>query len=170
MDRSRFVRARAAFAFGLLLPRRPCAARAQDPAGRRTADRSPGRPGAAPRDLRPVARRGARRFADRQRQRPHRLRFRRQCLPGLFAGIPPGLRARHRRRQSTSTSDLRSTTWEGADAKSFKFTSQNFVDQSLVDSVDGHAEHDAAKTAVDLDKPQQKTSISTPASCSRPST
>ena len=55
-----------------------------------------------------------------------------------------------------STSDLRSTTWEGADAKSFKFTSQNFVDQNLVDTVDGHAEHDATKTAVDLDKPQQK--------------
>jgi EipB-like len=56
-----------------------------------------------------------------------------------------------------STSDLRSTTWEGADAKAFKFTSQNFVDENLVDSVDGHAEHDATKTAVDLDKPQQKT-------------
>ncbi len=55
-----------------------------------------------------------------------------------------------------STSDLRSTTWEGADAKSFKFTSQNFVDQNLVDSVDGHAEHDATQTAVNLDKPQQK--------------
>jgi EipB-like len=55
-----------------------------------------------------------------------------------------------------STSDLRSTTWEGADAKSFKFTSQNFVDQNLVDSVDGHAEHDATNTAVDLDKPQQE--------------
>ena len=56
-----------------------------------------------------------------------------------------------------STSDLRSTTWEGADAKSFKFTSENFVDENLVDSVDGHAEHDASKTAVDLSKPQQKT-------------
>jgi EipB-like len=55
-----------------------------------------------------------------------------------------------------STSDLRSTTWEDAAAKSFKFTSQNFVDESLVDSVDGHAEHDATKTAVDLDKPQQR--------------
>ncbi len=55
-----------------------------------------------------------------------------------------------------STSDLRSTTWEGADAKSFKFTSENFVDENLVDAVDGHAEHDATKTAVDLDKPQQK--------------
>ena len=56
----------------------------------------------------------------------------------------------------TSTSDLRSTTWEGADAKNFKFTSQNFVDQSLVDTVDGHAEHDPSKTAVNLEKPQPK--------------
>ncbi len=55
-----------------------------------------------------------------------------------------------------STSDLRSTTWEGADAKNFKFTSQNFVDDNLVDSVDGHAEHDATKTAVDLSKPEQR--------------
>jgi rhodanese-related sulfurtransferase len=56
-----------------------------------------------------------------------------------------------------STSDLRSTTWESADAKGFKFTSENFVDENLVDSVDGHAEHDATKTAVDLSKPQEKT-------------
>jgi hypothetical protein len=55
-----------------------------------------------------------------------------------------------------STSDLRSTTWEGADAKSFKFTSQNFVDENLVDSVDGRAEREASKTAVALEKPQQK--------------
>jgi envelope integrity protein B len=55
-----------------------------------------------------------------------------------------------------STSDLRSTTWEGADAKNFKFTSENFVNQNLVDAVDGHAQHDSNKTAVDLSKPQQK--------------
>jgi len=55
-----------------------------------------------------------------------------------------------------STSDMRSTTWEGADAKSFKFTSENFVDQNLVDSVDGRAERGAAKTAVDLRKPEPK--------------
>jgi EipB-like len=55
-----------------------------------------------------------------------------------------------------STSDLRSTTWEGADAKTFKFTSQNFIDESLVDSVDGHAEHDPTKTAVALEKPGPK--------------
>jgi EipB-like len=55
-----------------------------------------------------------------------------------------------------STSDLRSTTWEGADAKSFKFTSQNFVDENLIDSVDGHADREPTKTAVALEKPRQK--------------
>jgi hypothetical protein len=55
-----------------------------------------------------------------------------------------------------STSDLRSTTWEGADAKSYKFTSQNFVDENLVDSVDGHAEHGATQTTVSLSKPEHK--------------
>ena len=55
-----------------------------------------------------------------------------------------------------TTSDLRSTTWEGADAKNFKFASQNFLDQNLVDSIDGHAKHGAAGTAVDLLKPEQK--------------
>jgi hypothetical protein len=56
-----------------------------------------------------------------------------------------------------ATSDLRSTTWEGADAKSFKFTSQNFVNDNLVDTVDGHAERGPDETAVDLSKPEQKT-------------
>jgi hypothetical protein len=56
-----------------------------------------------------------------------------------------------------STSDLRSTTWEGADAKSFKFTSQNFVNDNLVDTVDGQAERRSDETAVDLAKPEQKT-------------
>jgi hypothetical protein len=55
-----------------------------------------------------------------------------------------------------STSDLRSTTWEGPGSKSFKFASQNFVDENLVDAVDGHAERDTGKTAVDLQKPQRK--------------
>jgi hypothetical protein len=55
-----------------------------------------------------------------------------------------------------STSDLRSTTWEGGDAKSFKFSSQNFVDDNLVDTVDGNAQHDAKKTEVDLRKPEHR--------------
>jgi hypothetical protein len=56
-----------------------------------------------------------------------------------------------------STSDLRSTTWEAADAKSFKFTSQNFINDNLVDTVDGHAERGPDETAVDLAKPEPKT-------------
>jgi len=56
-----------------------------------------------------------------------------------------------------STSDLRSTTWEGGDAKSFKFSSQNFVNEDLVDTVDGHAERSASETAVDLNKPERRT-------------
>jgi hypothetical protein len=55
-----------------------------------------------------------------------------------------------------STSDLRSTTWEGGDAKSFKFTSENFVDDNLVDAVDGRAEHGAKATALSLMKPEHK--------------
>jgi hypothetical protein len=56
-----------------------------------------------------------------------------------------------------STSDLRSTTWEDAAAKSFKFTSENFVDENLVDAVDGHAQRGGKATAVDLQKPEHKT-------------
>ncbi len=55
-----------------------------------------------------------------------------------------------------STSDLRSTTWEGGDAKSFKFESENFLNDSLVDAVGGKAEHGADATAVNLVKPEQK--------------
>src|SRR5262249_21075860 len=55
-----------------------------------------------------------------------------------------------------STSDLRSTTWEGGDAKSFKFSSENFVNQNLVDTVDGHAEHRTSATAVSLVKPKER--------------
>jgi hypothetical protein len=55
-----------------------------------------------------------------------------------------------------STSDLRSTTWESADAKSFKVSSENYVDENLSDAVQGHAERHAADTAVSLMKPEEK--------------
>jgi hypothetical protein len=53
-------------------------------------------------------------------------------------------------------SDLRATTWEGADAKSFRFNSQNFINERPVDSVDGKAERDADHVEVKLAKPQKK--------------
>jgi len=55
-----------------------------------------------------------------------------------------------------STSDLRATTWEGADAKSFTFKSQNFLNDDLVDAVDGRADRRAKITAIDLQKPQRR--------------
>jgi hypothetical protein len=55
-----------------------------------------------------------------------------------------------------STSDLRSTTWEGSGAKRFKFTSENLLDDKLIEAVDGRAERGAKATTVDLIKPQEK--------------
>jgi hypothetical protein len=58
----------------------------------------------------------------------------------------------------TALSDLRSTTWEDGTAKSFRFKSQNFLNQELVDNVDGRAERRSGGVAVNLTKPQEKTS------------
>jgi hypothetical protein len=55
-----------------------------------------------------------------------------------------------------STSDLRSTTWESADAKRFKISSENYVDENLTDTVQANAEHNATETAVNLVKPEEK--------------
>ncbi len=54
-------------------------------------------------------------------------------------------------------SDLRAVTWEEGGAKSFRFNSQNFMDQKLVDSVDGKAERRSAGVNVNLSKPAGKT-------------
>jgi EipB-like len=57
-------------------------------------------------------------------------------------------------------SDLRSNTWEDGDAKTFRFNSQNLLDDQNTDSVDGHAERNANKTvAVSLSKPKEKNFI-----------
>ncbi len=56
-----------------------------------------------------------------------------------------------------STSDLRSTTWESANAKSFNFKSESFIAQNLTESVEGRAERGPDKTVVELTKPQHKT-------------
>src|SRR5438093_12915717 len=54
-------------------------------------------------------------------------------------------------------SDLRSTTWEDGAAKKFIFKSQNYLNETLVDSVDGQAERQRDKVAVSLREPAAKT-------------
>jgi hypothetical protein len=55
-----------------------------------------------------------------------------------------------------SLSDLRATTWEDAQGKSFHFTSENYVDSVPVDVVDGVAERKTTGITVTLKKPQAK--------------
>ena len=55
-----------------------------------------------------------------------------------------------------SLSDLRSTTWEDAAANTFIFKSQNYLNETLVDSVDGQAERQRDKVAVRLTQPAAK--------------
>jgi hypothetical protein len=54
------------------------------------------------------------------------------------------------------TTDLRATTWEDAAAKTFRFNSQNFIDQKLKSAVDGRAERSGPKVGVNLRKPATK--------------
>jgi hypothetical protein len=56
-----------------------------------------------------------------------------------------------------SLSDLRSTTWEDGAAKKLIFKSQNYLNETLVDSVDGQAERQRDKVAVRLREPAAKT-------------
>jgi hypothetical protein len=53
-------------------------------------------------------------------------------------------------------SDLRSATWEEADAKNYRFNFQNYLSQRLVDSVDGRAERGSREIAVSLVQPSTK--------------
>jgi EipB-like len=53
-------------------------------------------------------------------------------------------------------SDLRSTTWEDGAAQKFIFKSQNYVNETLIDSVDGQAERQRDKVAVRLTQPAAK--------------
>ncbi len=56
----------------------------------------------------------------------------------------------------TALSDLRSTTWEDADAKAFRFNSENLLNDRQTDAVDGHADRNAKTVAVSLSKPKEK--------------
>jgi hypothetical protein len=52
--------------------------------------------------------------------------------------------------------DLRSTTWEDGDAKTFRFNSENLLDDHQTEAVDGHAERNTKTVAVNLSKPKEK--------------
>jgi hypothetical protein len=52
-------------------------------------------------------------------------------------------------------SDLRSTTWEEGEGKSYRFSSENYLNQRLVDTVDGKAERNTGMVAVALTKPKE---------------
>ena len=54
-------------------------------------------------------------------------------------------------------SDLRSTTWEDGAAKKFIFKSQSYLNETLIDSVDGQADRQRDKVAVSLTQPAAKT-------------
>ena len=56
----------------------------------------------------------------------------------------------------TAVSDLRSTTWEDGAAKSFHFNSQNFLNDDLIESVDGEAKRGTDGVSVQLTKPTNK--------------
>jgi hypothetical protein len=53
-------------------------------------------------------------------------------------------------------SDLRSVTWEAVDAKSYRFKTQNYLDQQLRDEADGTAERATKGFSVRLSKPKRE--------------
>jgi envelope integrity protein B len=56
-----------------------------------------------------------------------------------------------------ATSDLRATSWEEGAAKRLRFHSQNFMDENLRETVDGHAERaQDGSVAVKLTEPEAK--------------
>jgi hypothetical protein len=54
-------------------------------------------------------------------------------------------------------SDLQATTWEDGDAKTFRFNSQNTVNDRVVDAVNGNAQRGGSDVEVKLTKPASKT-------------
>jgi hypothetical protein len=57
---------------------------------------------------------------------------------------------------NVALSDLRAATWEEGDAKSFRFNSENKVNERTVDTVDGNAGRDSSRVSVTLLKPKPK--------------
>ncbi|HUI98150.1 MAG TPA: cell envelope integrity EipB family protein [Xanthobacteraceae bacterium] len=57
----------------------------------------------------------------------------------------------------SAMTDLRATTWEDGAAKRFRFNSENYLNDSAVDKVDGEADRGADHVGVKLSKPRDKT-------------
>lgn len=55
-----------------------------------------------------------------------------------------------------AVSDLRSTNWEEGAGKSFRFTTQNFLDTREVDNAEGRAERAEEKVTITLTRPEPK--------------
>jgi hypothetical protein len=55
-----------------------------------------------------------------------------------------------------SVSDLRSNSWEDGTARSYRFASQNYLNQRLLDAVDGKAERNTGAVGVTLTKPEER--------------
>jgi hypothetical protein len=55
-----------------------------------------------------------------------------------------------------AVSDLRSTTWEDGPAKGYRFHFQNFLNENLVEAVDGRAERLTDVVQIHLSKPAEK--------------
>jgi EipB-like len=56
----------------------------------------------------------------------------------------------------STLSDMRSTTWEDGAAKTFRFNSENLLNDQQTGTVDGHAERQAKAITIDLRKPKPK--------------
>ena len=56
----------------------------------------------------------------------------------------------------TVLSDLRASTWEDAQAKQFRFNSENRMNDKAIDTVDGNAERKSNNVAISLKKPSGK--------------
>jgi hypothetical protein len=56
----------------------------------------------------------------------------------------------------SALSDLRSTTWEEGGAKRFRFSSENYINETHVDKVEGNARRGADHVEVKLVKPKDK--------------
>ncbi len=52
--------------------------------------------------------------------------------------------------------DLRATSWEDADAKGYKFSSENLTDDKLTETAEGRADRNAKAVDVQLNKPKRK--------------